>query len=180
MNNNSGLYKIAVVPRHVLILLVSVVFQLLCFSYIYMSHYFDVSIYLLFILTLPIKIKRILLLVICFAYGVLLDLIFAGGGLFAMTTTFIGYIRPSIVRLFFVRDESYSNTIPTSNDMGVVRFIIYTFITVFAAMLFFYVVENISLVDIWRPAIKALLSTIVTVPVIFFTQLLLIGTRRRR
>lgn len=180
MNNNSGLYKIPVVPRHLLILLVSVVFQLFCFNYLFISHYFDVCIYLLFIITLPVKIKKLLLLVVCALYGVLLDVVLSGGGLFTMTATFVGYIRPAIVRLFFVKDERYRNTIPTSNDMGIGGFIVYTFIIVFLAMLFYYVVEKLSFVDFGSSAMKALLSALFTVPVLFFAQLLLIGARRSR
>lgn len=170
----------AAVPRHLLILLVSVVFQLFCFNYLYLSHYFDICIYLLFILTLPVKIKKLLLLIVCALYGVMLDLMLAGGGLFTMTTTFIGYVRPAIVRLFFEKDEHYSNSLPTSNDMGVGRFIIYAFIVGFLASLFFYVMERLSFANFEKAFLKALFSALFTVPILFFTQLLLMGTRRRR
>lgn len=173
----SSIFKISVLPRHLLILIVSVVFQLYFFNYLFISHYFNICFYLFFILTLPVKIKRILLLFVCALYGVILDFLLATGGLFTMTTTFIGYIRPALIRLFFVKDERYSHTIPTSRDMGVGGFIIYTFISVFVAMIFYSVVERLSFISFGEVLFESFLSAIVTVPFLFFAQLLFIGTR---
>lgn len=173
------IYKIPAFPRHLLILIVSVLFQLCFYNYIHISHYFNIFFYLFFILTLPVKIKRLLLLAVCAVYGLLMDLLLSTGGIFMMTTTFIGYIRPAIIRLFFVRDERYSNTIPTSSDMGVVGFIIYSFIIVFVATLFFSIVENFSFTFIGRSVVESLLSAVFTLPFIFLAQLLLIRGRER-
>lgn len=173
----SSVLKISVLPRHLLILVVSVVFQLYFFNYLYLSHYFNICFYLFFILTLPVKIKRISLLLICALYGVTLDFLLATGGIFTMTTTFIGYIRPSLIRLFFVKDERYSHTIPTSRDMGVGGFIIYTFISTFLAMLFYSIVERLSFIHFGEVVFESFLSAVATIPFLFFAQLLFIGAR---
>ncbi|MEG0499837.1 MAG: hypothetical protein RR550_01790 [Rikenellaceae bacterium] len=176
----SSVPKIFGFPHHLLILIVSVVFQLYFFNYLYISHYFNICFYLFFILTLPVKIKRVLLLLICTLYGIMLDFLLATDGIFTMTTTFIGYIRPSLIRLFFVRDERYSHTIPTSKDMGTISFIIYTFIAVFIAMLFYSVVERLSLASFGEAVLESLLSAVITVPFLFFAQLLLLSGRNNR
>lgn len=176
----NALYKIPVFPRHLLILLVSVVFQLYFFNYLYLSHYFNICFYLFFILTLPVKIKKVLLLFVCALYGLLLDLLLATGGLFTMTTTFIGYIRPFLIRLFFVKDERYSHTIPTSHDMGVGGFITYTFIAVFVTTLFYTLIEKLSFASFGSTLLASFSSALITVPVLFFVQLLLVGAQNRR
>lgn len=176
----NSIYKISVFRRHLLILLVSVVFQLYFFDYTHFAQMFNVGFYLFFILTLPVKIKHLSLLIICVLYGVLLDLMLSSGGLFTMTTTFIGYIRPTIIRLFFVRDEHYSHTIPTSSDMGVISFIIYSFIVIFISTLFYLVVERLSFISFGKLMVDSLLSTLITLPIIFFIQLLLLGVHKRR
>lgn len=174
------IYKIAVLPRHLILLLVSSVFQLFFFNFLAISEYIFICFYLLFIITLPIRIKKIVLLLICFAYGVILDLLNGSGGIYAMTTTFIGFVRPAILRLFFVKDERYRHTLPISKDMGGFSFAIYAFIVLFIATMFYAIVESFTFQSIGFMLYKSFLSAIITLPIIYLTQMLLLGYKESR
>lgn len=176
----TNLYNIPVFLRHLIILILSVAFQLLMFNYIDISSYVTISFYLLFVIVLPVKIKRILLLFLSFAYGMLLDFLSGTPAVYTMTLTFVGFIRPAILRLFFVRDERFRKTLPISSDMGSWRFLLYSFIVIFLATIFFDLVELFAVEAVIVSIYRSLISSVVTLPIIFFVQSILLSHKSLR
>lgn len=76
--------------------------------------------------------------------------------------------------------HSHAYTIPTSHDMGVGGFITYSFLTVFIAMVFYTLFEKLSFASFGSTLLASLSSALITVPIIFFVQLLLVGAQNRR
>ena len=172
------IYSKNVFSRHLILLIVSVVFQILFFNYLEITEFIFIEFYLLFIITLPIKIKKLLLLLICFAYGVLIDFLSGYGGVYTMASTFIGFIRPGVLRLFLVRDERFKNALPISQDIGGVRFAIYSFIILFTSSVVLTLIDSLSFWSLSLVLQRSLYSSLATLPVIYFAQLLLLSHKR--
>lgn len=145
-----------------------------------MSGFAFIEFYLLFIITLPVKIRSIWLLIICFLYGVLLDVTLAGGGIYTMTTTFIGFIRPRILRLFFAEHDHYRYFLPTSRDMGFIQFVVYCLFILILSTLFYYTIEHLHSFSVFAILKKSLLSSLSSLVVIYIAQAVLLNSKKRR
>ncbi len=166
--------------RHILVMIISILCQVLVFDALQLYNRYEIPLYTLFIITLPFSINRLVLLLIAGVYGVLLDLFMAAGGIYTMTSLFVAFARPTLIRLFYVIEDRYDWGAPTSMTMGGVRYLLYLIVVVFLSTLFYNIAEaytfnyfNVLLTD-------ASVSTLITVPLLYASQVILFVKRRRR
>lgn len=172
MSNNIG--------QNILILIVSLLFQVVLFKYMQLSYSYGIFFYLLYIISLPINTGKLSLILLSALSGFLADLILGTGGLITIVSIFVGYIRPFLIPLFYIADDWTNKGVPSSSLMGVSRYISYVFIILFISSLLFYVVENISFSGFLTIMKKAIISTLITLPFIFSAQIILIGKNSGR
>ncbi len=105
-------------------------FQIFVLNKIPPLHQFIVPyFYFVFILWLPFNIKRISLLFISFAVGMVADMFFKTPGLHASACLLIAYVRPFLINLLLPKEATdWGNEEPTKNTMGAVPYVTYLII----------------------------------------------------
>lgn len=135
--------------------------------------YIFVMVYPLFILLLPLKVSRIVLLILAFFFGLAIDVFYDTPGLHSASLVFTAFMRKYILR-FLEPIEGYStDSTPTIRKFGFNWFLIYSSLLVFIHMLFFFSVEAFSFVYFFEILLKTIFSFIVSQIVIILYVLIL-------
>ncbi len=108
------------------LLIALVLSQVLLFNHIEAFAFLNPYIYPLFILTLPVKIRRARMLVLGFLLGLCIDFFQDTGGIHAFASTLLAYLRPRFVRLVATQGGAeFENFLP--DGMGFRKFFVYVF-----------------------------------------------------
>ncbi|WP_442267348.1 rod shape-determining protein MreD [Tenacibaculum sp. ZS6-P6] len=93
-------------PFYLAIVFVSLILiQVLVLNNIRFLGYVNPYIYIAFIFVYPYKTNRFPIISLAFLLGLLVDMFADSGGIHAMATTLIAYLRPSFFRTFFQKTE---------------------------------------------------------------------------
>ena len=104
-------------------------------------HFF---IYPLFILLLPLKTQRSLMLILAFIFGLIIDMFYDSPGLHAGSLVFLAYIRKYILK-FLEPIEGYNiDSIPTIKSFGFNWFLIYSSVLISLHILLYFSLEAFS------------------------------------
>ncbi len=152
--------------------------QVLIFNNMNFGSYINPSVYILFILLLPVRINGGLLLVLSFITGLYIDYFANSMGLHASVCVVVGFIRPSIINLFFRNQEFASNEGVTPFSVGWQGFIKYSLVLVLAHQVLMFYLEVMSFNNFFFTLSKSLLSSAVTLLIIVIVMLIF-GKRRR-
>ncbi len=159
--------------KYVFIWVVLSILQILLFNHIQFSGFVNPYLYILFILLLPFDIPRYLLLFLGFLLGLQIDVFCNTPGIHASATTFLAFMRPTVINLISSRDAFESNTPPRLKQMGVPWFIKYTVILVLMHHLFLFYVEVFTLKGFIFTLFRSVLSSLFTIVLIMLSQLLI-------
>lgn len=130
--------------------------------------YFNPMIYVWFILMLPTNTPKWLVLILSFLMGLIVD-IFAGNiGFHVTVLTFIGFIRPLFINIFFSGKDTQTNLRPSISEMGLSTFLPYLAILVFIHHFFYFTLEIFSLSEFFRTLLRIVCSSISTILIIIF------------
>ena len=125
--------------------------------------------YILFILTFPIKFPRPLFLIIAFALGFTIDVPLNSLGLHTFSTVLIAFLRPYILDLFVSKnDDEY--LCPNVQTIVWRAFIKYTIAIVFIHHTVLFTLEAFSFQHFWLLLLKVLVNGMLTSLLIFATQ----------
>ncbi len=152
--------------------------QVLVLNSMNLSGYLNPYIYVLFILMLPAKINRSLLLIIAFATGLVIDYFGNTLGLNAAACLVVAFLRPGTINLLFRNYEFGVNEEPGPYSIGFGGFIRYATILVFAHQLVIFYLEVLSISNFFYTLSKVLLSTILSV-IVMLIALLLTSKRKK-
>lgn len=159
--------------KYVLILIGLILLQVLLFNHIQFSGLINPYIYILFILLLPFETPKYLLLLLGFLLGLLIDIFCNTPGIHASATTFMAFLRPTVISLISSRDTLESNSPPRLKQMGPAWFIKYTVILVLIHHLVLFYVEVFTLKDFIFTLFRSLLSSFFTIILIILSQFLI-------
>lgn len=124
--------------------------------------YIDILLYPLFILLLPLRMPRPLVMLIAFAMGMLVDIFYNSPGVHASASVFTAFIRPIVLKRLEPRGGYTAAHEPNRARMGWAWFLRYASI-LFAIHLFFYFsVESFTFVYILRILMKTVFSFLVS------------------
>ncbi|MFK5855850.1 MAG: rod shape-determining protein MreD [Bacteroidota bacterium] len=160
--------------RFILLILV----QVLVFNNMNLGGYLHPSIYVLFLLLLPVNINRSLLLILAFFTGLTIDYFTGTIGLNAAASVFLAYLRPGTIRLFFRNQEFGSDKEPKLSIVGVFGFFKYTLVLVFMHQLLLFYLEVLSFNHFFFTLNKVFQSTLLSTFVIII--ILLFFTKRSK
>lgn len=135
-------------------------------------------IYLAFLLFLPIQMPPVLLLLLAFITGFIMDIFYDTGGIHAAATVLLGYLRPYILLLLTPRDGYDQNDSVNLHVMGWRWFLVYVFILIFLHHLSFFFLELAGFKLIGFTFLKIIVSSLFTCTVIIIIQLLFFSRRR--
>jgi cell shape-determining protein MreD len=156
--------------RFILLILV----QVYVLDKIHLHQMITPYIYFIFILWLPFKINRVLLMCLAFILGFTLDSFRHQPGFHAAACVLMAYIRPFVVNLLIPQEGAESNyDEPSFRSMGGrVPYLIYAGILIVFHNFWLFMLEAWQFADVWYFLIKTLLSTLISLLLVLTIELL--------
>ncbi len=155
---------------YIIYFVVLVLLQLLVFNNIEFSGYINPYIYTLYILLLPFTTPRIVLLLLGFMLGIVIDLFLGTPGVHSSATVFMAFSRPSVMRLYSPREGYQTGTNPRLTQFGMEWFVKYTVTLVLIHHFALFYLEVFSLNHFFNTLLRAFLSSLLTSLIIIFSQ----------
>lgn len=134
--------------------------------------YFNVLIYPLFIILLPLKTPRALQILLGFVLGISIDIFYNSLGIHASAAVFLAFIRPFVLKYLEPRGGYNVNYSPTKRRMGLPWFLRYASILLFAHIFYYFFVEAFTPVYMVDILLKTFFSFIVSMIIITMLQFL--------
>jgi rod shape-determining protein MreD len=127
---------------------------------------------------LPIETPTWLVIILSFVCGVTMDMFSDSEGLHAAACTAMGYIRSYILKLFAPRDGYEFGMKPTLYSLGTTWFAYYSALLILTHHLVLFSLEIFRFSEIGFIIGKTIISSIVTMIVIFIAQLIVYRSER--
>ncbi|MEO6219073.1 MAG: rod shape-determining protein MreD [Ginsengibacter sp.] len=146
-----------------------------------LHHFVTPYIYFLFVLWLPFKMGRRSVMVLAFALGFVLDCFTKTYGLHSAPCVLIAYLRPFLINFLVSQEGAESNyNEPSFKSMGFTPYFTYLgiFTLIHHSLLFF--LQALQMGGFFYFIIKTLVSTAVSLLLIFLTELLFVRKQRFR
>lgn len=152
-----------------------ILLQVLVFNNMNLSGYINPSVYILFILLLPVNINKSSLLLLAFLTGITIDYFSNTLGLHASATVFMAFARPGVLNLFFNNLEFTGKDEPNPAKIGIRGFLRYALVMVVIHHSLLFILETLSFNDfaftLYRIGLSSLVSTfIITIIVLLFSR----------
>lgn len=154
--------------KYSIIFVILVLIQEFLFNNIELNTYMNPYVYVLFILILPFKINRSLLLLLSFLVGFSVDLLSGTLGLNAAACVVVGFLRPYVLSLFITREDFEQETAPTIAVYGIMWFIRYAAVLILIHHAVLFSLEAFTFDGYLATIFRILLSTLLT---LFFVVL---------
>ena len=151
--------------RFILLVLV----QVLVLNNIQFLGFLNPYIYILFILSLPVRLPNWISLLLAFALGLTIDVFSNTMGMHSFATVLAAFIRPGIIKLFTAIDEG-NNPTPSFYTFGVGVYIRYVVTIVLIHHFTLFLIEAFSFEHFWILLAKILLSSVVSIIIILGIQ----------
>lgn len=131
-------------------------------------------VYFMFILWLPFKMNRAMLLIISFLLGFTLDSFRHHPGFHAAACVLLAYVRPFMINLLIPQEGAETNyEEPSFKSMGgMLPYLIYAGVLSFLHNAWLFLLEAWQFGDIWYFFVKTFLATLISVLLVLVTELL--------
>lgn len=164
--------------QHISRFFVLAVFQVLFLNNIQISGYLNPYIYILFVLLLPPKLPKSLVLLCAFIMGFTMDVFSDSYGLHSAATVLLAYIRPSLLSLVSVRGGEDLEDI-SIKQLRFGRFLTYTSISCFIHHFALFFLEAFRLSEFIDTIGRTLFSTVISLIFILLIESLRANKNRR-
>ncbi len=157
-----------------------ILFQVYVLDKIHLHQMVTPYIYFLFILWLPFKMNRTVLMLIAFILGFTLDSFRHHPGFHTAACVLIAYLRPFLINLLIQQEGAEKNyEEPSFQSMGgFLPYLIYTGILSLLHNGWLFFLEAWQFGDAWYFIIKTILSTVISLLLILIAEL--IFTRKQK
>jgi rod shape-determining protein MreD len=149
---------------------VLILLQLLVFNNIEFSGYINPYVYILFILILPFTTPKVVLLILAFMLGIVIDVFLGTPGVHSSATVFMAYSRPFVMRVYSPREGYQSGTNPRLGQFGMEWFVKYTVTLVLIHHFCLFYIDVFSFTHFFNTLLRAFLSSFLTSIIIIFSQ----------
>jgi hypothetical protein len=166
--------------KYIIRFVLLILFQIFILSKIDLFGFMNPFLYIIFILTLPFKIKHTPLIIISFLMGYFVDLL-SGNimGIHTASALLVGFLRPTIINIVSSSESDYDTKhAPDYKNMGSKWFFTYAGLLVFVYNLSYFFLEHFTLSGFFKTIFIAIANTIFTLLVFFIYQFL--GSRKRQ
>lgn len=167
------------VLRIILRFIVLVAIQVLVLNNIQLGGFINPYLYVLFLLRLPVRTPRLLLLVIAMATGLTIDMFQNTMGMHAMACVVLAYFRPGWLKIIAPRDGYETDAEPSIRKFGPGWFIAYASVMVLIHHLFLFYIEVFRFSEFFSTLLRVVLSSIVTLLLIIISQYLTMRSKER-
>ena len=165
--------------KYLFIWIILILSQVLICNNIQLFGYINPYIYILFILILPFKTSKYLVLFLGFLLGLSIDIFSNTPGIHASATTFMAFIRPSIIKILFNKESTDNKDLPPISSIGFVLFTKYTAIMVIVHHLFLFYTEVFSFTNFFFTLSRCLSSIVFSIVIIIISQLLFFNEHQK-
>ena len=128
--------------------------------------------YVLFLLTLPVRTPRILMLFIALATGLVIDMFMNTMGMHAAACLLLGFVRPSWLKIMSPRDGYETDAVPGIPKFGFQWFLVYSSVMVLVHHTFLFYIEVFRFSEFFYTFLRVILSSIVTMILIIISHYL--------
>jgi len=149
--------------------LILVLLQVLVLNNIQFLGFINPYIYILFILSLPVKMPRWAALLLAFVLGLTIDIFANTPGMHAFASVMVAFSRNAVINLFISIDEG-NNPTPSFYTFSVGTYVKYVVVMVFIHHFTLFFLEAFSFTHFWLMLAKIILSSAVTVLLILGIQ----------
>ena len=160
-----------IVIQNILRFILLVLTQVLVLNNILFMGYLNPYLYILFILSLPVRVPQWATLLLAFALGLSIDIFSGTAGLHAFASVFAAVFRQPIIKLFTSIEEG-ANPSPSFRSFGIPNYLKYVVTLVLIHHVVLFVTEAFTFVNFGILLPKILLSSLVTILLIMAVQLL--------
>lgn len=136
-------------------------------------NYFNLFIYPLIFIILPIRTSKSAQLLIAFAVGLVVDIFYDSIGIHASASVFTMYLRPAILNWIVPRDGYRIKSSPVVEDYGLWWFVRFIAIALIFHLFFYYSVESFTFFYIKKIILSTLSSYSVSVIIIVLFTLII-------
>ncbi|MEP7263971.1 MAG: rod shape-determining protein MreD [Bacteroidota bacterium] len=158
--------------RIILRFLVLISIQVLVLNNIQLGGFINPFLYVMFILMLPVRMPKGVLLIVALITGLIIDMFSNTMGMHAAACLLMGYLRPGWLRIIAPRDGYETDAIPSVKRYGFQWFIVYASVLIFAHHLFLFYLEVFRFGEFFSTMLRVVLSTLVTLLLIMLSQYL--------
>jgi rod shape-determining protein MreD len=158
-------FEFLLILRFILLVIV----QIFVLDNIQFMGFINPMIYVLFILSLPVKFPKWLSLLLAFAMGFIIDIFSNTLGLHTFATVFLAFVRVPIMNLLTAFDEGV-NPIPSYRTFGVSNYVKYIVFCVLIHHFVLFMIESFSFASFAFTLLRIILSSVVTILLIFIIQ----------
>ncbi|MFN5183771.1 MAG: hypothetical protein ACK5D5_12190 [Bacteroidota bacterium] len=130
------------------------------------------QLYLISVLLLPFETPRMMVLLICFAQGLIIDIFYDQQGLHSGAMVFMGFVRPYVLSLIAPRDGYDVLLKPSSYHLGISWFLMYSGILIFAHHFFYFFIEIFRFTEFFSTLLRIVISSLGTLVLVIGFQFL--------
>ena len=150
-----------------------ILLQVLLFNYVYMGGYMLPFIYLLAVLMLPTRMRKVPLLLVAFASGALVDLFCNIPGFHTFSCTMVAFARILFGNRILTHGEPTDVDVPGVHAVPFQQLAGYLFLMTLIYCVTYFLLEAFSFGNFWWMALSMLLSTLLTWALMLLAQLFL-------
>jgi rod shape-determining protein MreD len=155
--------------QHIVRFIILVAVQILIFNNVQISGYLNPYVYILFIMLLPPKLPKVLVLALAFVMGFTIDIFTDSYGIHTAASVLLAYVRPGILSLVSVKGgEDLENISIKQLRFG--RFFTYSGILCFIHHFTLFYLEAFRLNEFLDTFTRALFSTIISLLLILMIE----------
>jgi hypothetical protein len=128
-------------------------------------------IYIFYIFILPMGISKVYLLLISFALGLTVDALSGTLGLNTAACVLVGFVRPSVVKLFVSREDVNKGVRPSIYTLKFFHFSLYAFTLAFIFHVALFFLEIFTFYQAYFTLLRALLSAVAAVVIMMILEI---------
>jgi rod shape-determining protein MreD len=168
--------------KHIVRFILFILVQVFVLDRIHLHQMVTPYLYFLFILWLPFRIQRTLLMVLAFILGFTLDSFRHQPGFHAAACVLIAYVRPFLINMLIPQEGSETNyEEPSITSMGgLLPYAIYIGFFAFLHNVWLFLLEAWQFGNIWYFLVKTVLSTLVCLLLVIITDLIFVRKQKFR
>ncbi len=165
--------------RNILRLIVLVFIQVFILDNMHLGGYINPMLYVMFVLMLPFETPGWLMLFSSFVMGFSVDIFTGMTGIHTFSTVFMGFVRPSVLRLVSSSRDYEPGIQPSVRDLGWDWFLPYSILLVFIHHTLYFFVEVLRFSEFFAILGRTILSSLVTLIFIFLAQVIIYRKKKR-
>ena len=165
---------------YIIYFIIIILLQAFVFNNLNLSVYIYPLVYASFILLLPIQTPHIAILILGLITGIVMDSLSGTAGLNTISSLFTAFCRPVIIRMTLGREEANEGGIPNADGIGTTPFLKYSSLFIFLHCFVFFSFEALSWNFFHITLLRIILSSAITILLVYFAQMLLLPGYQRK